>query len=83
MKTSQSPSRFTRFTPISMANSKALLAAKVSTSRTIAESEICCEREANTRLSSFLIITPILAWFSWKKRAPLKFILTYDVSGVL
>ena len=83
MRISQSPSRITQFTPISMASSRALLAAKVSTSRTVAESEIYCEREANTRPSSFLITTPILAWFSWKKRAPSKFILTYDVFGVL
>ena len=69
--------------PITATNSRALLAASVSTSNTIAGNGICCESEAKTSPTSLRMTTPIPAWFSLLKSAPSKFILTCSWSGGL
>ena len=83
MRIVESPSRITLFIPISIANSRARLAASVSTSSTIAGSWICCESEAKTSPTSLRTTTPIPAQFSLLKSAPSKFILTLSWSGGL
>ena len=70
MRIEESPSRITLFTPISAANSRALIEASVSTSNTVAGKCICCESEANTSPASLRMTTPIPARFSLLKSAP-------------
>ena len=82
MRIAQSPSRMTLFTPISIANSRAFHAARVSTTRTVEGNQICYEKEAMTRPASFRTTTPIPARLSWLKRAPSKLILKLELSGV-
>ena len=82
MRIAQSPSRMTLFTLISIANSKALHVAGVSTFKAVESNRICCERKAMTKSTSFRTTTPIPARHSWLKRAPLKLILKLELSRV-
>ena len=82
MRIAQSPSRMILFSPISIANSRALRAARVSTSRTVEGNRICYEREVMTRPASFRTTTPIPARLSWLKKAPSKLILKLELPWV-
>ena len=78
MRIEESPSRITLFTPISAANSRALIEASVSTSNTVAGKCICCESEANTSPALLRMTTPIPARFSLIKSAPSIFFFLHN-----
>ena len=69
--------------PQHIASSKALLAARASTSITVDGIGICYDKEAITRLTSFCITTPKLAVLLEAKVAPSKFTFTHCWSGAV